>query len=362
MKIRRFGAVVALLVALALPARTEPIQARMTAASLRELGVNTFTFRPAVFTSDGLTLVAMEKTPPDLRSKGTMHRLWLVTVGVDGKIRETRSLPIETPTLEGIAVTPDDSAAVVISKTGATYLRVPFNGGPVTPLMEHQRGTPGFRAHPSFLRPSSGELLTMGYFYDKDDFSGDTLLASVDPNGSGASAFRGGLNIQKVEKSVPGFYASSYTSTRGGALAGKDATRTTLYWVEEGQEPRKLDEAERIGGFWAAGNRVVYTASRGAAHEAAVFDAAQGQKFVLGTDREPYGYPFLSDDSKTAVVCQLDLAQGRMNVLYARESDGFTLKPVPGLQKVKMGAIRVAPNGRFLAFYNGDLLQFVELP
>ncbi|GMU55978.1 MAG: hypothetical protein AMXMBFR33_51240 [Candidatus Xenobia bacterium] len=345
---------------LMLPVLAQPIGVRLTASQLREKGINTHTFRPVAFTSDGLTLIAQEKTPPSERIKGKLNRLWKVTYGVEGAVRAMESIEVNVPSIEALALTPDDKTAVIATLTGATFMRVPLDGGPITPIMEHKRGQPGFRGNPSYLRPITGDILTMGYFYDKDDFSGDNLLATLNAGATGQDAFTPGGDIQKLEKDIPGFYASNYTGPRSGYLAARQGTRSQLYWWD-GQTPRVVDEGDKLSSFWASQDRVCYTIHRTTGSHAMFYDATRGQQVELGKGGN-FAYPFLSDDGRAAVVCQLDLAQAKMDVLCAKENDSWKLKPVPSLQKVKMGAIRVSPNGRFMAFYNGDFLQFVELP
>lgn len=350
----------ALILCLLIPALAEPISVRLSAAQLREKGINTFTFRPVAFTSNGLTLIGQEKTPPAERAKGKIYRVWLLTFGVEGALREAKSLDVDLPSLEALALTPDEKSVLVAGQAGATFLRVPLDGSPATPVMEHKHGQPGFRGNPSFLRPIPGDVLTIGYFYDKDDFAGDNLLATINPSRQGQAAFTGGADIQKAEKDVPGFYMSMYTGPRSGFQAGRQTGQYQLYYWN-GTEARKIDEGEKLGSFWGAGDRVCYVVYRPTGAQAMLYDAATGKQTVLG-EKGSYAYPFLSDDGRTAVVCQLDLTQAKMDVYYAKESDNWQLKPVSKLQKMKMGAIRLSPNGRFMAFYNGDFLHFVELP
>lgn len=350
---------VPLLAALILPVWAQTVSVRLSPAQLREKGINTFTFRPVCFTSNGLTLVAQDKAPPDQRKQGKINRLWLLEYGVEGTLREVRNVSIDIPSVEALALTPDDRAAVVAGQSGATFLKVPLDGAPVTDIMRHQHGVPGFRGNPSYLRSIQGDILTVGYFYDDRDFSGDTILATLNSNSQGQAAFTRGANIQQAEKNLPGYYAANYTGPSSGFMAARMQGQYQLWWWD-GASPRKVDEGDKLGSFWAAGQRVCYTIHRTEGSQAMLYDAATDKSTVLGA-KGSFAYPFLSDDGRTAVVCQLDLSQGRMDVYYAKESDSWQLKPVSSLQKVKMGAIRLSPNGRFLAFYNSDFLHFTEL-
>ncbi len=350
----------AALACLILPVASQNVAVRLSAAQLREKGINTFSLRPVCFTSNGLTLICQDKAPAEERARGKVNRLWLFSYGVEGQLRDVKRLDLDIPSVEALALSPDDRTAVVAGHAGATFLRVPLDGSPVSVLMEHKRGEPGFRGSPSYLRPIQGDILTIGYFYDKDDYAGDNVLATVNAGGQGRSAFTEGSDIQKVEKTLSGFYASNYTGPRSGFLATRNNGQYQLNWWDGGN-PRKVDEGDRMGSFWASGTRVCYTIYRTAGSQAMFYDASTDKQVVLGA-KGSFAYPFLSDDGRTAVVTQLDLAQAKMDVYYAKEGDNWQLKPVSSLQKVKMGSIRVAPNGRFLAFFNGDLLQFVELP
>lgn len=350
----------ALVASLTLPALAQSISIRLTAGQLREKGINTFSFRPVCFTSNGLTLLGQDKAPAEERAQGKVNRIWLLEFGVEGKVRDIHPLFLDIPSVEALALTPDDRTAVVAGQAGATFLRLPLDGSPVSVLMEHKHGEPGFRGNPSYLRPIPGDILTMGYFYDQEDYAGDTLLATLNASQQGRAAFTGGADIQKAQKSVPGFYASNYTGPSSGFMAAHDGPQYQLYWWDGGN-PRKIDEGDKLGSFWATGQRVCYVVYRTTGCQAMFYDAATDKQVVLGP-KGSYSYPFLSDDGSTAVVCQLDLTQAKMDVYYARESDNWQLKPVTGLQKVKMGAIRLSPNGRFMVFYNGDFLHFTELP
>jgi hypothetical protein len=230
--------------------------------------------------------------------------------------------------------------------------------------MRHEAGKPGFRGDPPVLWRCGSQILTQGYFYDAEDYAEDNVLAVIDPFKVGVEAFQKGANIYQVERGLKSYLLSVYTTPSQGFLGERKADGTViLHWWREGGSLHEIERAPSIVSFWGEGDRLLYALRRAdGRYEVILYDLAGDRRWTLYAGEKTQGYVFLSKDAATALVTRLDLAGGKMDIYAGRDEEGFALKPVEALQGVRMGTLRVSPDGRYAAFFNGDELILTELP
>lgn len=332
---------------------------------LRELGIFDLGFRLVAFSDDGKTLVCTEKPRFAEKAKGITYKLWVFGLDSRGAVVKATSVPLQIPSALQTTLTPDESKVVIITGAGATYLIVDLKTGGIEPLMEHVKGQPGFRGFPPILWLENGELLTTGYFYDKDDYASNDTIATIDLKKRGPAAFKAGPNVAKIQQEAGHVQFGNWTGTDRGFMGVNLPTggQALKFW-KEGLGIQELDRTGKMfNSLWAEGNRAVACVQRDdGSSEAVLYDAIQKRKWVLGSGQRPYGYSFLSKDGSTVVVCHLYVDNSKMHVYYAREDEDFKLTPVEGLQGVTLGTLRLAPDGKRLAHFSLDGLVIVDLP
>lgn len=334
-----------------------------TATDLRTAGIDVDSYQPITFTWDGRTLVGFDRAPFEEKKHGVMYRLWLLDFDVSGRLEEARKVPLAIPSFEQGSLNADEDAFVIISDAGTRYLTVDMETLEVADLMKPEAGKPGFRADPPVLWTADGKLLTTGYFYDENRYADNNTIATVNTSATGQAAFTEGPDIQQVERSHSQTRGLNYNSDKLGYFLSSQGDDMLLSrWTPDGGFSQ-VDRAEQFTGLWGAATRVLYSAARaGGQHDLIVYDGAQDRKWNLATGAEPYRYLFLSKDGTTAVACQFEPVAQRMNVFVGKERGDFGLTPVDGLQRIKIGWIRVSPEGRYLAVYNERGLSIAELP
>lgn len=346
---------------LAARAADEPVL--IPTAEMQSRGVEPTNCQPAVMSPDGRMLLGLGVGKPEDVKRGAPRTLWLLNLRSDGHLGDVRRFDLKVPTLEQVAFTPDMTKAVVISRSGATYLLVDLATGAVTTLMDHQKGQKGFRADPTVLwLTKDGRLLTTGYFYDENDYAGENVIAEIDPSKTGVAAFQAGPNVEQLERKYKGLEFTNYNTESLGFLGGKDGK---LYKMHRWQPDTGLvlvDESEQFTSMWGAGDRLLYSAlRRGGLSELVLYDAPTNTRKVLSDDRKEYSYLFLSSDASTAVASLVDQQAGKISLFAAREADGFQLRPIEGMQRVPIGMVRVSGDGERVVLLNKDGLQVVDL-
>ncbi|MBI3925360.1 MAG: hypothetical protein HY319_07475 [Armatimonadetes bacterium] len=332
---------------------------------LRDMGIFDLGFRLVSFSEDGKTLICTEKARFGEKKEGITYKLWVFRLGSNGALTGQKAIPLKIPAALQTTLTPDESKAVILTDSGATYLIVDLNTGATEPLMTHQKGRPGFRGFPAILWVEDDHLLTTGYFYDEQDFAANDTIATIDLKKRGLEAFKPGPNVAAIHSEAGHVQFGSWTGVNRGFIGVNLASggQALKFW-KNGQGIKELDRTGKMfSSLWAAGNRAVACVQRDdGTSEAVVYDAQQDKKWVLGSGNRPYGYSFLSKDGSTAVVCHLYVDNSKMHVYYAKEEEGFQLKPVEGLQGVTLGTLRLAPSGKRLAHFSLDGLTIAELP
>lgn len=334
---------------------------RTPVGALQEQGILTPIFTIVNFSPDNRTILGYEAAEAEEVARGITYKLFLLQLRSDGAVSGVRRYDLDIPSFENAAVTPDGGSVVLITSSGATYKVLDLATGRVRTLMEHRPRTPGFRADPTILWQAGQKLLTLGYFYDEEDYGGVNVIAELDPTKTGVDAFCQTAEIEPVERSMKGLAFHAYTDQRTGFFGVRDARGQKFYRWVAGSPPVLFDEAVSFTGFQAAGDRVAYAADRGnGRHELVLYDGSAGTKRVLGTSDAPLRYVFLSADGSTVVANLID--DPRMRVLAASDRNGWKMVPAPDFPRARVGTIRLTSDGKRMLLYNEDGLQIVDLP
>lgn len=331
-------------------------------SELKRAGIFGEGFRMVSFTDDG-ALVGLEKTRQGDQQRGLTYKLWTLRFDEAGSLEGSHFVPLTVPKVEQIALTPDQSRVVVVTHAGLTFLTVDLATGALATITTDVTGEESFRTQPPMLLTHGDLIYTLGRRYDERGPVGPLALATVDLSRRGIDAFSLGPDIGLIQKEAGKVALANWTAPDQGFLAvNGEAGQSMVYW-RAGQPLKVLDTAQSYTSLWGAGDRAVTTAlSAGGQNQALLLDASAGTRQVLGEGPRAFGYPHLSEDGSTAVVCHLDVERSQMSVFSARATESYTLRPVPELQDVTLGALRLAPDGSRLAHFSGEGLRVVKLP
>ena len=319
-----------------------------TSSDLKAKGVKVEDVHIVSFSPDGKTLIGYSHGTNEEVAQGKVFTLFAFDVNANGKIGKVNSFPLNITSFEQACFTPDGKSVVIISKSGAEYLKQNIETGEQTVIMNHEYGKPGFRAYPAILQLSEGKMLATGFFYDENDFSGTNCVAILDPDKTGAEAFTEAMNVEKIENSLKSTSEAYPRADLGIIGTGKSTSHTLYRWSPDQKTAEPFEKNIYLIGMWESDKNVLYSVKRGEKqYELSVYDALANKKTVLdGSSTKPYMYVFLSADGKTAIANIENRETHRMNIYWAREGEGWELKPIKGLKNgISTGTIRVTPDG-----------------
>ncbi len=300
--------------------------------------------------------------------KRFVNTMYILSVNPDGSIGKARAYPLEgVARVEQACFTPDSNAVVFTTKAGATFMKLDCDTGKLTTIMEHKRGTPGFRSYPEVIIYSNGEMLAQGYYYDANDFSGRNAIAVLDPDKTGVGAFTLANELQKAQFTVRRegkFFTENFPRKDTGFITSHgDGTCLFYEWTDE-DGLKKYDTGKELHGAWGGDTRLLYTVKRlNDTYDLCVYDAKTDKKVTLSEGRRtPFLYVFLSSDGKTAIFNDTTEKSAYTTVYYARESEGWKVKPIKGLnKKVAIGSMRISADGSKMILHNNDGIRVVDI-
>lgn len=360
--LRRLAAVMLAVLALGASASADTLTTKLGDSELRNLGVkNPSTFYPVQMGPGGLVLA--EETTNDRAdlAQGIFTKLWVLQFGPDGKLQSARPLPLQMPRIEQVTITPDDKGALLMSKEGAAYYKVDFSSGQVTNLFDPAKGKAGFIADPVVAWVRDGQILVEGYPVDAQGLAGPTTLVAMDLAAGGPCKTLG-LNLDSIYKTLEPMVVSRWLSPELGFVANGEVGNVNLF-VMKGEEAQNIGSFRNISGFWAEADRLFYTKQEAdGSWVAEVYDAASDKRWTSAPSKTRLTYTILSEDGTAGIVTENEEKSDRMKVFYAREADGFQLKPLPGFSSRPLGVIRVGSDGRFATIRTNEGFYFVEIP
>lgn len=363
MKLKWFAASLAICASLATAAAKADVTFTPS-ADLKAKGVKIDNVEIISFSPDGKMLAGYSHGTNEDVAAGKIFTLFTFDIDAKGKIGKVNSYPLNIATFEQACFTPDGKSIVIISKSGAEYLKQNLETGEQTVIMDHKYGKPGFRAYPTVLQLSDGKMLASGFFYDDKDFTGTNCVAILDPDKQGAEAFTEAMNVESIEKSLNSTTQAYPRADLGFIGAGKSAAHTLYKWKAGDKTAEPFEKNIYLLGLWASDKNLLYSVKRGdKQYELSVYNALDGKKTVLdGSSTKPYQYVFLSADGKTAIANIEDRKTHRMNIFWAREDEGWELKPIKGLKNgVSTGSIRVTPDGSKIVHQTEKGLRVIDV-
>ncbi len=336
------------------------------AAKLVQLGVNPKTFLLWTISSDGSLLVGHEPISDlKLKKQGFIHQLRLFYFGPKG-FQKMRTLYLPIVRAQQSHLDEKGENLYIIGNDGADFYRLHFATKHVTRFFHRVPNRAGFRAYP-LIYLEGGKFFFPGYFYDKDGYVLEHVVARLDSDpGNKSIAFTRVLADQAIRKILPGpasnwefmppdqaMYIVPTESKEGSAMA---------LIVYDGTRTRVLDLGVAFGGFAATRNRVLYSIKRSSGErETLLKDFILNKTWTIG-GHEPYVYHYLSHDGKTVLLAILDYKHILMTMYYGKEEDNFQLQPIPGILNVPFGTLRYSDDGKHWVFFNKDGLAYGILP
>ncbi|MFA5504225.1 MAG: hypothetical protein WC314_06075 [Vulcanimicrobiota bacterium] len=340
---------------------------QLTTAALRRLGVNPSRLQPIAFSHNDKILAAFDRATFEQKKEGVFYHLWFFEINRDGTFGEAHSVPLGLKSFEQGEFTPDDSKFVVLGNRGTTFQMVDLKTYQMEDLFIPEWGKAGFRADPAVLWSEAGKLFVIGHPYDQNRFIETRTVATLRPNAPPEQRFQRSSDIGTLEKGIERLGHAGYL-TDSAAFFGQRYPELTIMSYWNGNEMREFDRGWKFSGFWSRAGRLLYSVRRGEMQESelTLYDARSDRQTVLAKAPVDYRYLFLSRDGKTALTSQVAETYGRLNTWYARESEGWELKPVgtdsSGQQRtLAAGWMRISSNGRMMAHIGSNGITLFDL-
>lgn len=339
--------------------------------ALKSKGIDMRTTEVAGLSPDNKLLCCLQRFRPK-RGEKAHNTFYIIPVSSTGNLGHIRVFPVEGITnIDQVSFTPDSKSIVFASKLGATLTKMDCKTGEMTTIMEHEAGKPGFMVYPMVLELSGDKLLAMGYHYNSQDFVGPQAVAEVDTDKTGLDAFVNCHLIDHVQYELhkPEFemLRSGYPALNVGFVTGYDLNNTycdVYSWDGDRGVIKLIDECKGFQDQVYGGSRTIYSVQeKDGTWKLCIYDAKTDEKVVLASGQDkPYYYPMMSEDGTTITVNVKPGEAERYNTLYARESEGWELKPIDGLEKrSSFGRQRLSYDGSHMVYHNADGIRIVEL-
>ncbi|MDO5296318.1 MAG: hypothetical protein Q4F00_06755 [bacterium] len=340
---------------------------KTTAMDFRAKGVNAKYLDLICMSTDNEYICFHSREPRDKDHDDFRNNVYVFKVNADNSLGSYKKYTITgIPSIEQLNFTPDNKSIIMISKMGATILKLDLASGKVTTIMEHIKGQPGFKVFPNILMHSDGELLIQGYFYDKDTFCGPNTICVLNYNKTGLDAFTLASDVDKMQVETRRGHDTvieNFTRKDTGfwVMDNKDKSWSCYRWID-GKGVKEFDHAQEVPGLWGSESRLLYSAKRAPnSYDLVVYDAKTDEKFKISEGRRtPYSYVFLADSGKTAIFNDINEQTKTTQIMYARESEGWAPKPLQGLdRRIPMGIERIALDGRKVMYLNDDFTLYI---
>ena len=340
---------------------------KTSAMDFRAKGINAKYLDLICMSPDNKSICFHSREPRDKDHPDFRNNIYIFNVNPDNSLGSYKKYTLTgIPRIEQLNFTPDNKSMIVISKDGATILKLDLASGNVTTIMEHVKGKPGFKCFPKILMHSDGELLIQGYFYDEKTVCGPNTICVLDCNKTGVEAFKLANDIDKMQVMTRRNHDTvieNFTRKDTGfmVMQKKDKNWSCYKWQAD-QGVKEFDQAQEVPGLWGSEYRLLYSAKRGAnSYDLLVYDAKTDEKFNISQGRRtPYSYVFLADDGKTAIFNDLNEQTKTTQIMYARESEGWAPKPIQGLNKrISEGIERISLDGRKVMYLNDDFTLYI---
>lgn len=327
-----------------------------TPAKLKTNGIDAAEVHITNFSHDGSFLIMHQRNTPQRIREGYGYKCFLVYLNpISNRVESVKTYELPVATFEFAALTPDQKDLIIITKSGATFLKLNLESGEISVLQENKENHAAFRAFPSVLHTVDDEMFCTGYFHNPEGFSDVDCTATLDPNKEGVLAFNRIYDIQGMQVKMDPI-AWVYTRTNLGFFCVDKAEGQALMleWNPPNDAvPFVFDAGKAAVAMWGSKDRLLYSIQReDGTYDLVVYDAATGQKsFIDKGNKDKYFNLFLSADSKTALFTDTNHRLERAAYFYADEDNGWKLTPVYDFHgKTRpFGEVRISKDGKKMA-------------
>ncbi len=339
---------------------------------MKTQGIDLHTAEVVNISPDNKLLCCFQRKQP-VRGQKSYNTMCIIPITAKHTLGKVRAFPLEViGTVGNIAFTPDSRSVVFTTLEGSKIVKLDCESGEMTTLMEHVAGKPGFKIYPPVLEQSRGKLLALGYHYNADDFAGPNAIVQIDADQVGLDAFKDARLLDHVQDAVKKnssfqSYREGYPMLDVGYITGfddKDTYCVMYAWNGEKGSIKIIEDCKGYVDSVFSDSRTVYSVQdQDGTYRLCVYDAKTDEKFVIDSGlKEPHYYTLMSSDGKTIVFSDEVPGAELYQTFYARESEGWKIQPIKGLEKpYTFGRQRVSCDGSLLVFHDKEGLRLVEL-
>ncbi|MGM9998625.1 MAG: hypothetical protein ACI38Q_04435 [Candidatus Bruticola sp.] len=339
-----------------------------TAADFKRQGVDIKNFQPICFSPDSSSILGVVYNGKGSIEKGKKYSLVVLDFSNKLTISRVRKYDIDIPMIEQVTYTLDGKGVVFTSRAGATFQKLDLDTGKITTIMEHKAGVPGFRCYPLLMVHYKDKFLATGFFYDKDDYAERNSLVYLDTNKTGVEAFTKIAETQKAQNKAHRESKNYYECMVSPNYMffvddlGSSVDYTTWKVGDDTLALKTFDKGLKTIGMWSYEDKLLYSVQRTRGNfDLVLYDAATNKKVDIASTQSPYRDLFLSQDGKTAMFSVFNKDSTRAKTYYARESEGWQVKPIEGYNEFAFGTQRLAPNGKYMFMVNEKGMRIFEV-
>lgn len=340
-----------------------------TAADLKRNGIDAKEFKPVCFSPDGRSILGVLHNGKEGIAQGKKYSFAVMDIDNKLAISKVRLYDIDIPFIEQVSYTPDGKAVVFTSRSGATFQKLDLTTGKVSTILEHKVGQPGFRCYPLVIAIYNDQLIVNGFFYDKDDYAERNSVAVLDPNKTGVEAFTKIAEVQKAQSKArrdANFHIENLISTKYAFFTddlGGDVEYHVWDLNDKELNLKTFDKGYRSVGLWSFSDRLLYSLQRSkTSFDLMLYDANTNKKVEIATSKEiPYRNLFLSQDGKTAIFSEFNKNDTRTRTFYAREDEGWQVKPIEGYHELGYGLQRLSNDGKRMFLFTDKGMRIFDV-
>ncbi|MBQ7503473.1 hypothetical protein IJT93_12325 [bacterium] len=317
---------------------------------------------------DGSFIIMHQKNTPEKLKDGLGHVCFAIHINpYNNEVQSVRSYEVPASSWEYVIDTKDEKDLIIVTKGGATFLKLNFESGEVSTLHEHVAGESGFRGFPPIMRMVDGEIFIGGYFHNEEDLSDVDCTATLDPTKTGVDAFDRVWDYQgmvvKLDPQALAFTKTDMAFFAKDNLAG-DA-KMYLWNPPEIEKPMEFDSGKSVICMWGAKDRVIYSIQRkDGTYDLMVYDGKAKEKFFVDKgSKDMYANVFMSADGNTVLFTDTGNRIKRASYFYADADHGWKLTPVYDFHgKTRLfGEIRISDDGSKFIIKNPQGLTIADV-
>ena len=340
-----------------------------TKAELKTKGVNAKYMEIVGLSPDNKYLCVQGRAVRDAQNDDIRNLVFVFNVNSDNSLGKLKTFTVnEVPRIEQIAFAPDSKSIIIVGQKGAKIVKLDISSGRVTTIMEHVKGQSGFKCFPPVLTYNHGEMLIQGYYYNEHTVCGPNTISILDTNKTGLDAFTQANDLDKMQLETRRGYKNFIETYPRKDIGFMALTKGTGGWDcyrwSDKKGTQEFDKAQAILGFWGGDNRVIYSAQRTPqSFDLIIYDGEKDEKITLSEGRkDPYTYVFLSADGKTALFNEEDDQNKTTKIMYARESEGWEVKPLKDLdRRIRKGSLRISKDGTKAAQHSSQGIRIIDI-